>query len=185
MNLSKSDSSPFHNPQARVAKILWGTVGACVGVSLVVYLAGGSSPAWRVPLALGMLIQMAALYCQFVIVPNSDRFLDVFRRDDYLARWTYSDDQWRQWEQASPRTSKDPTARDAYITSDAVYFEGFFNCWSLTSNHMLEYVSIEASPMPVVCLVYSGALGNFGESSLRTVQIPIPGGMSRRGAATR
>lgn len=177
MKLSKSNQSPFQNPEAFVTKILWKTVGGFAGVSLILYFAVGSdSPAWRVPLALGFLIMMAASYCHFVIVPNSGKFLDAISQGDYLAHWTYTDDEWRQWEQASPRKPRDPSARDAYLSADAIYFEGIFNCWSLTYNHWLEEVSIEESPMPSVCVTYSCIFGNCLGSSLRTVHIPIPEG---------
>lgn len=146
-------------------------------ISLILYfVAGGDSPAWRLPLGIGLAVSMLTLFCQFVIVPNSGRFLDAISRGDYLARWTYTDEQWRQWEKASPRNPRDLSERAAYISPDAIYFEGIFNCWSLTFNHWLEEVSIETAPMPSVCIVYRCIFGDSVGSTLRTVQIPIPDG---------
>ena len=177
MNLSKSEHSQFRNPQVLVTKILWGVVGGCAVISLLLYfVAGGDSPAWRLPLGLGLAISMATLFCHYVVVPNSGRFLDAMGRGEYLVCWTYTDEQWKQWEKASPRKSKDLSGRVAYITFDATYFEGIFDCWSLTFNHWLEKVSIENAPMPSVCITYRCIFGNTVGSTLRTVQIPIPDG---------
>lgn len=143
--------------------------------ALALFNFGGSRfGIWGAPAIMGIILLIPSLVCQFVMVPRVERIFDRMRRGDCLALWAYSNEEWRQWKDFSPRKAKDDS-RVACITRDAVYFEGILDCWSYSSNYWLEAVTIEDDPMPHLSIGYAWDTGQPGVRSA-TVLVPVPAG---------
>ncbi len=175
--MEAEDSFVLHNPQKRLARILWAIVLGCSLLALGLWLfVGPRFGVWGGPVIIAALVLIPALVCQFVMVPKVERIFDRMRRGTCLARWPYAADEWARWRKLSPRKAADDTPV-AFIDRDAVYFEGVLDCWSLSFNFWLDEVSIVAEPVPSLRVTHAWDAGRHGIRR-RTTLIPIPDGRS-------